>query len=89
MDFSRELISQATLEDYLAEGRVIVEKLVEHYRVRTKDQYASLMHDIRTYVVENATDVNMGLTSVSREFKLSPGRQRNPSGNFLGKASTT
>ena len=86
MDFSRELISQATLEDYLAEGRVIVEKLVEHYRVRTKDQYASLMHDIRTYVVENATDVNMGLTSVSREFKLKPREAAESFRKFFGES---
>lgn len=72
MDFSRDLVASPTLEAYLAEGRTIVEKLIEHHRLRTSDRYDSLMHDMRAYIVENVTDMNMGLTSVSREFKLKP-----------------
>ena len=35
-------------------------------------QFDSLMHDIYAYIEENATDVNMGLTAIARQFRLRP-----------------
>lgn len=72
MDFSRDLVSSPDLAAYLAVGKEIAEKLVEHARERTQRRYDSMMHDIRAYVEENATDMNMGLTSVARAFRIKP-----------------
>lgn len=72
IDFSRELVSQASLEDYLNASQSIAERLVEHFKVRSEQRHDRLMRDIRAYVEQNATDMNMGLTTVSREFKLKP-----------------
>ncbi|MDD6022663.1 MAG: helix-turn-helix transcriptional regulator [Oscillospiraceae bacterium] len=72
MDFSRDLISCANLEQYLDHSRVIAEALVEHYCKRTANQHDKLMHSIYDFVEQNATDVNMGLSVVAREFKIKP-----------------
>lgn len=72
MDFSRDLMRVKTIQDFLAEGEKIANALLEHNRARTTLRYDSLMHDIYAYIEENATDVNMGLTLISREFKLKP-----------------
>lgn len=72
MDFSRDLMRTKTIQDFLAEGEKIAKALLEHSRERTTLRYDSLMRDIYAYIEENATDVNMGLTSISREFKLKP-----------------
>lgn len=72
MDFSRDLMRVKTIQDFLAEGGKIANALLEHNRARTTLRYDSLMHDIYAYIEENATDVNMGLTLISREFKLKP-----------------
>lgn len=72
IDFSRELISCTDLETYLGQSQTIAKALVEHYRRRTEDQHDKLMHRIYDYVEGNATDMNMGLSSVAREFKIKP-----------------
>lgn len=72
IDFSRELVSQRHLEDYLDMSRTIAQRLVEHAKLRSEQRHDRLMRDIRAYVEENATDMNMGLTAVAREFKLKP-----------------
>ncbi len=71
-DFSRDLISCDTLQEYLSMGETIVGKLASHYQQRSADRQIQLMIDIRTYVEQNATDVNIGLASVAREFHLIP-----------------
>ena len=72
IDFSRELISCVTLQEYLDKSASIAQALVEHYRKRTEDQHDKLMRNIYTFVETNATDINMGLSSVAREFKIKP-----------------
>lgn len=72
MDFSRDLVSSPNLTAYLEVGKDIAEKLVEHAQMRSRQRYDSMMHDIRAYVEANATDMNMGLTAVAREFKIKP-----------------
>ncbi len=71
-DYSRTLSAAGTLEAYLAAGERIAAELVTHARELRQDQRDSLLRDIRTYVIENATDMNMGLTAVAREFRLKP-----------------
>lgn len=72
IDFSRELVSQTNLEGYLDQSMSIAQRLVEHAKLRSEQRHDRLMRDIRAYVEENATDMNMGLTAVAREFKLKP-----------------
>ena len=72
VDFSRSLVSCGTLEQYLDKSRDIAQELVNHARERTVDRRDMLLRDIRAYVVDNATDMNMGLTAVAREFRLKP-----------------
>ena len=43
-----------------------------HARELRQDQREGLLRDIRAYVMENATDMNMGLTAVARQFRLKP-----------------
>ncbi len=71
-DFSRDLVSSATLTEYLAVSGIIARQLVDHAKTRSVQRHDRLMHDIRQYVIENATDMNMGLTAVSREFRIKP-----------------
>jgi AraC-like DNA-binding protein len=71
-DFSRALVSSPSMEYYLETGKSIAGKLVEHAKVRSEKQYDSFMHDVYTYIEENATDVNMGLTAVARAFRIKP-----------------
>lgn len=72
IDFSRELVSQKRMDEYLAMSRGIAQLLVDHAKLRSEQRHDRLMRDIRTYVEANATDMNMGLTAVAREFKLKP-----------------
>lgn len=72
MDFSRELVSAKSLDAFLAISHEIATALADHNHARTTMRHDSLMHSIYTYIEENATDVNMGLTVISREFKLKP-----------------
>ncbi len=72
VDFSRELISCHSMEEYLAKSQSIAERLVAHHHQRTSDRHISLMLDIRKFVEENAADMNMGLTAVAREFQIKP-----------------
>lgn len=72
VDFSRSLVSCGTLEQYLDKSRDIAQELVNHARERKVDRRDMLLRDIRAYVVDNATDMNMGLTAVAREFRLKP-----------------
>ena len=71
-DYSRCLVSCGSLEQYLDKSREIARELVEHARERKVDRRDTLLRDIRAYVVDNATDINMGLTAVAREFRLKP-----------------
>ena len=71
-DYSRTLSAAGTMEDYLAAGDQIAAELVAHARELRQDQRDGLLRDIRAYVMENATDMNMGLTAVAREFRLKP-----------------
>ena len=68
-DYSRTLSAAGTMEDYLAAGDQIAAELVAHARELRQDQRDGLL---RAYVMENATDMNMGLTAVAREFRLKP-----------------
>lgn len=72
IDFSRELVSRHNLKDYLAVGETIAQRLVEHAKLRSEQRHDRLMRDIKKYVENNATDMNMGITAVAREFKLKP-----------------
>ena len=72
MDFSRDLVSAKNLAEFLDVSREIAATLTAHSKERTAVRYDSLMHDIYAYIEKNATDVNMGLTLISREFKLKP-----------------
>lgn len=72
LDFSRDLISCGNLETYLAQSETIARKLIEHTKNRSEQRYDRLMRDIKSFVEYNATDMNMGLTAVAREFKLRP-----------------
>lgn len=72
MDFSRDLVSSKNLQEFLDVSQEIASALVTHSQERTTVRYDSLMHDIYAYIEENATDVNMGLTLISRTFKLKP-----------------
>ncbi len=71
-DYSRTLSAAGTMEAYLAAGENIAAELVTHARELRQGQRDSLLRDIRNYVTENATDMNMGLTAVAREFRLKP-----------------
>ena len=71
-DFSRDLAAASTMEEYLIAGKQVAAALLEHSQQRTSMQYDSLMHDIYAYIEENATDVNMGLTAIARQFRLRP-----------------
>lgn len=71
-DFSRDLVSAKNLQEFLDVSHAIAEALTTHSKERTTLRYDSLMHDIYAYIEENATDMNMGLTAISREFKLKP-----------------
>lgn len=71
-DYSRTLSAAGTLEAYLEAGEKIAAELVAHAQDLRQGQRDSLLRDIRTYVTENATDMNMGLTAVAREFRLKP-----------------
>ena len=71
-DFCRELISMPTLEEFLTAGEPVAQALVQHANQRMDAQHDRLMHDIRDFLEENATDVNIGLTSVAREFHIKP-----------------
>lgn len=72
LDFSRDLISCGDLERYLAFSDTIAERLIEHTKSRSEQRYDRMMRNIKSYVEQNATDMNMGLTAVAREFKLKP-----------------
>ena len=72
VDYSRTLSAAGTLEAYLEAGEKIAAELVAHAQDLRQGQRDSLLRDIRTYVTENATDMNMGLTAVAREFRLKP-----------------
>ena len=72
LDFSRSLANCRTLDAFLDTAVDIVDALMDHAKARSKQQFDSLMRGIRSYVEANATDVNMGLTAVAREFKLKP-----------------
>lgn len=72
MDFSRDLVSAKNLREFLDVSHDIAEALTAHSIERTTQRYDSLMHDIYAYIEENATDMNMGLTLISRTFKLKP-----------------
>ena len=72
LDFSRSLANCRTLAQFLDTSVDIVDALMDHAKARSKQQFDSLMRGIRSYVEANATDVNMGLTAVAREFKLKP-----------------
>lgn len=72
IDFSRELISCPDLAHYLDQSRAMAEALIEHYRKRIEDQHDKLMRSIYEFVEGNATDMNMGLSAVAREFKIKP-----------------
>lgn len=71
-DFSRMLSAAGTMAAYLAAGAKIAEELVTHARELRQGQRDGLLRDIRDYVTENATDMNMGLTAVARQFRLKP-----------------
>lgn len=71
-DFSRMLSAAGTMAAYLAAGARIAEELVTHARELRQGQRDGLLRDIRDYVTENATDMNMGLTAVARQFRLKP-----------------
>lgn len=71
-DFSRDLVSSGNLAEYLAIGNAIGQQLVEHAKQRMEQQRDSMMREMRIYVEQNATDVNMGLTAVSRAFHIKP-----------------
>ena len=72
MDFSRELISCGTVSAFLDAADQIAEIIVAHAREREESRHDSLMRDIRSYLENNATDVNIGLTAVARTFHLTP-----------------
>jgi AraC-like DNA-binding protein len=72
LDFSRELVAADTMEDYLAVGKRMAEQLIFHIKDQRTQHYHGKMHDIFDYVETNATDVNMGLTAVAREFRMKP-----------------
>ena len=57
---------------FSVDPRDIAQELVNHARERKVDRRDMLLRDIRAYVVDNATDMNMGLTAVAREFRLKP-----------------
>ena len=71
-DFSRDLISCPTLAEIPVTCKRIAKLLIEHHRKRTEDRHDSLMHDIHAYIEANATDINMGLSAVAKEFHLKP-----------------
>lgn len=70
-DFSRDLVSSKNLEEFLSVSSTMAEQLVEHARQRL-EQHDSLMHEMYCYLEENATDMNIGLTAVSRTFHTKP-----------------
>lgn len=72
IDFSRELVSRYNLTEYLAVSESIAQRLVEHAKLRSEQRHDRLMREIKSFVENNATDMNMGLTAVAREFKLKP-----------------
>ena len=71
-DFSRDLVSSEDLAEFLNMGDAIAAQLVEHAKQRMDQQHDTMMREMRAYVEANATDVNMGLTAVSREFRVKP-----------------
>ena len=71
-DFSRDLAECATLEAYLNISDTMAGDLVEHARQRLEGDHDRLMHEIRDFLEKNATDMNMGLTAVAREFHIKP-----------------
>ena len=72
MDFSRDLAASTTLAEYLGVAEAMADDLVAHAKQRTEAKHDRLMHEIRAFLETNATDVNIGLTSVAREFHLKP-----------------
>ena len=46
--------------------------LIDHARQRTEAGHDRRMHEIWEFLEKNATDMNMGLTAVAREFRIKP-----------------
>lgn len=72
VDYSRRLSACGSMDEFLLAGQQIALELVAHSRELHQRKRDSLLRDIRNYVTENATDMNMGLTAVAREFRLKP-----------------
>lgn len=85
-DFSRELISCSTLEEYLDVSGRMAALLVAHTKSRSAVRHDRLMHEIRSFVMENATDMNMGLTAVAREFNIKPREAAESFRSYFGQS---
>ncbi len=71
-DFSRDLAGSPNLEAYLGMADTMARDLIDHARQRTEAGHDRLMHEIWEFLEKNATDMNMGLTAVAREFRIKP-----------------
>ena len=71
-DFSRDLAGSPNLEAYLGMAETMAQDLIAHARQRSEASHDRLMPEIREYLENNATDMNMGLTAVAREFQIKP-----------------
>ena len=60
------------LTAFLDASGSIARRLIAHARERADQGKARLMRDIRIYLEENATDVNIGLTAVAETFHITP-----------------
>ena len=71
-DFSRDLVSSRNLAACLRLAEPIAAELEARARARREAQHDRMMHEIRDYVERNATDMNIGLTAIARDFHIRP-----------------
>ena len=71
-DFSRDLVSSRDMAACLRLAEPVAAELEAHARARREAQHDRMMHEIRDYVERNATDMNIGLTAIARDFHIKP-----------------
>lgn len=71
-DFTAKMVSNTTQEACLNSSEEIAKMLLNHARLREQENRNNVLHDVMTYIQENATDVNMGLSCVAAHFHVRP-----------------
>ena len=69
-DFTAKMVSNTTREDCLNSSEEIARMLLDHARLREQENNNNMLHDVMTFIRENATDVNMGIPCVAAQFNI-------------------